>query len=61
MLARLLGRTKAVPAAEPQMSLREQLRRANPSVSGPTYDVLKGNITDVEYRRQMRQMDRKRG
>lgn len=31
------------------MTLREQLRRARPTVDGPTYRLLTGQITDDEY------------
>lgn len=34
-----------------KMSIREQLRRANPTVDGPTYRVLTGQITQDEYKR----------
>jgi len=33
--------------------LREQLRRARPSVSSPTYLLLLGKITDAEYRQML--------
>jgi len=58
-MIKLFRRSKPVPEpVEPAMSLHEQLRRANPTVSGPTVDVLRGKITPEEYRRQMRDLDR---
>ena len=41
------------------MTLREQLSRAQPKVDGPTYNVLKGNITEKEYREAVRRPDRR--
>ena len=35
------------------MSLREQLRRAHPTVDGDTYDVLTGKISQAEYYRRI--------
>jgi hypothetical protein len=35
------------------MSLREQLRRAHPTVDGLTYDVLTGKISEEEYRKRI--------
>ena len=35
------------------MSLREQLRRANITVGGDTYDVLTGKISEEEYHRRI--------
>lgn len=39
------------------MTLREQLNRAQPKVDGPTYNVLKGNITEKQYREAVRKPD----
>lgn len=43
----------ADPDPEPRLSTREILRRANPSVDGPTYRYLKGQIDRAEYERQI--------
>jgi hypothetical protein len=59
-MIKLFRRSKPAPEpGEPPMSLREQLRRANPTVSGPTVDVLRGKIPPEEYRRQIRELDRR--
>jgi hypothetical protein len=36
--------------AAQKMSIREQLRRANPTVDAPTYRLLTGQITEDEYK-----------
>lgn len=36
-----------------RLSFSEQLRRARPTVDSPTYRVLTGAITEVEYRREL--------
>jgi hypothetical protein len=50
-----LRRKASVPKASepPAMSLREQLRRANITVGGDTYDVLTGKISEEEYHRRI--------
>jgi hypothetical protein len=40
------------PTVEPPMSLKEQLRRAHPTIDGSTYEVLTGKISEEEYRRR---------
>jgi len=44
---------------EPQaLSLREQLRRAHPTVGGDTYDVITGKISEEEYHRRVERTGR---
>jgi hypothetical protein len=42
-----------ITIVEPPMSLREQLRRAHPTVDGLTYEVLTGKISEEEYRQHI--------
>ena len=43
------------------MTLREQLKRANPIVGSPTYRLLKGQISEKEYQRILEEERRKLG
>jgi hypothetical protein len=38
-----------------RVTIREQLRRANPTVNSPTYRLLTGKINEKEYRRILRE------
>ena len=50
---RAIEETKERQVQKKDKSIIERLRRANPTLSSDTYRVLKGEITEEEYKRRM--------